>query len=305
MLSDHSVTPTSRSTVGPSRVNTGMSAGASRRRREKESRTLNYEKAQEFEIWQVARAATAAPFYFEPLKVEKNGASGHIRFTDGGFSHTNNPTRRGQLEIEDIHGSDSIGIVVSVGTARKTRENKSSPWLQFFNMAQRKMKDWVHEMTDPEVVHEDMQHERDKQDFLYYRLNDEEGLDVELDSWEPKQSLFTKDAGSETIETMRNAFAHWAIKAETQHQLRECAETLVECRRKRMRTPKWERFATGARYRCRRHRCQRDLEDFYDRKKFQDHLREHNLPPEQDLEEEADCCKDQWRYQGRSALHAR
>ena len=285
--------------MASSRANTGMSAGTSMKIKEKEPRTLNYEKAQELEIWQVARAATAAPFYFEPLKVEKARASGHVLFTDGGFSHTNNPTRRGQLEIEDFHGPGSIGIVVSVGTARKEKKAKGLPGLHFFNKVPREMRDMAHNMSDPEVVHRDMKRERDKQDFTYYRLNDQQGLDIELDCWEPKQGLFNQSAGSKTIKIIEDAFAHWACEAATMQQLRSCAEVLVECRRQRMNTPKWERFATGARYRCHIQRC--DLEDFFDGEKFEDHLREHGIP-EHKLKEEVAYCKDHWRYQDGSAF---
>ena len=277
------------------RTNTGVSAGPSTRIREKGKRTLNYEKAQEYEIWQVARAATAAPLYFEPLKVEKARETGHILFTDGGFSNTNNPTRRAQLEIEELHGAGSIGIVVSVGTARKKWKDKSSRWLHFFNKIPREMKGMAHELSDPEVVHGDMQREseRDKQQFPYYRLNHPDGLDIDLDCWEPKQSLFNKNAGSKTIETITNAFAHWAGELATIQHLKNCAEILVKCRRKRMNTPKWERFATGARYRCRYERC--DREDIFEGNKFEEHLRKHGLP-EEELKKEMDYCRDHWRY---------
>ncbi len=300
---NHSIMPNPKATKGPSRANTEkskMSVGQTKKQKEKGPRILNYEKAQKFEIWQVARAATAAPWYFEPLKVEKAKTSGHIYFTDGGFSRHNNPTRRGQLEIEELHGPDSVGIVVSVGTARKESVDKGSQWWHFFNKVPREVKGMAQTLSDPEQVHEDMQEEQEKKDFTYFRLNQKNGLNIELDRWEPKQGWFNKSAGSKTINIIDNAFGKWACKIPTIKELEDCAETLVECRRRRMYTPKWERFATGARYRCQRRHC--GHEDF-ECEKFKAHLKEHHIP-EQDLEREMEYCKDRWQYQDSTNLHA-
>ena len=254
-----------------------------------------YEKAQEFEIWQVARAATAAPFYFEPLKIEMARASGHILFRDGGFSLNNNPTREGTREIEDFHGPNSIGIVVSVGTARKKKEATGSWLRRFFTGMKKELEDMAHAITDPEAIHEEMQKAEDEQGFPYYRLNHENGLDIELDQWEPKRKLLRKDAGSKTITAIRNAFGQWASQTENTNQLQGCARQLVECRRKRMTTAKWERYATGARYRCTFQGC--DVEDILDNNRFREHLtRDHEIQIEL-LDQKVALCKEQWRYQ--------
>ena len=296
--------PNTKTTKGPIRAHTAkstMSAGQSTRQREKAQRTLNYDKAQRFEIWQVARAATAAPWYFEPLEVEKARASGHIYFTDGGFSRNNNPTRRGQLEIEELHGPDSIGIVVSVGTARQENVDKSSQWWHFVDKLPREMKGMAHNLSDPEQVHEDMQKEQKKQDFAYFRLNHKDGLNIALDRWEPKQRWLNPPAGSKTIKIIDDEFGKWACDLTTINELKSCAETLVECRRRRMYTPKWERFATGARYGCRRHRCGLNV---FEGEKFKAHLKkEHNIP-ERELENEMEYCKDRWQYQDSTTDHA-
>lgn len=303
MESNHSIMPNSETTEGPSRAFTAkstMSAGQSTKQRGKSPRTLNYEKAQKFEIWQVARAATAAPWYFEPLKVEKARTLGHIYFTDGGFSRNNNPTRRGQLEIEELHGPNSIGVVVSVGTARKENVSKSSQWWHFVDKAPREIKGMAHNLSDPEQVHEEMQEEQDKKDFTYFRLNHKDGLNLELDRWEPKQGWFNQPAGSKTISVIDNAFGQWASNVATIKDLKDCAETLVECRRRRMYTPKWERFATGARYRCRRHHCGFEV---FEGEKFKAHLQDHDISG-QELKSEMENCKDRWQYQDSISLHA-
>ena len=285
----------------PSRANTGISTDLEKRARVKRKAGLievNYEKAQEFEIWQVARAATAAPFYFEPLKIEKSRTKGHIVFTDGGFSHTNNPTREGKREIEDLHGDTAIGIVVSVGTARKKKENKVN---SFFSTIPKSTREFAATATDPERIHDDMEREHKMyNEFPYYRLNHPGGLQTELDEWEPKQNLFSKDGGSQTIATITSAFAMWAMQPDNIQQLKDCASALVACRRKRMSTAKWERYATGARFECRYRGCH--LEDFFDRKQFRDHLsRDHNLWEVKELEDEERHCRKHWRYQAAGA----
>ena len=272
-----------------------LNSTRTRRRTTGRSPRVNYEKAQEFEIWQVARAATAAPFFFEPLKIEKARTSGHILFTDGGFGQSNNPTREGTREIEDFHGPNSIGIVVSVGTARKKKEATGSWLRRFLTAIVKDFKDMAHDVSDPETTHEDLELAADRMGFPYYRLNQKDGLDIELDRWEPKRNGLGKDAGSRTITTIRNHFGQWASQTERITQLQDCARQLVECRRQRMTTAKWERYATGVRYRCRLQGC--EIEDILDSNRFREHLsRDHRVQREK-LDQEVACCKDQWRYQ--------
>ena len=280
--------PTRRTTTASNLANTDVSTDPSATTKKEVSSKLNYGKAQEFEIWQVARAATAAPFFFEPLKVEKARTSGHILFTDGGFSQSNNPTRQAIREIEGLHGPSSIGTVVSVGTARGKKEDNRFRIVRF-------LKSMAFDLSDPEIIHDDIR-EQATQKFSYYRLNHPEGLDIELDRWEPK-GPFRKDAGSETITKIDNAFAHWAKQNDTIKHLKSCAEMLVKCRWNRMNTPRWERYATGARYRCRFQGC--DLEDFFDGEKFKDHLRDHGRPAHI-LDKEVEHCKNYWKYQAPS-----
>ena len=281
--------PTRRTTTASSLVNTDvLSTDPSATTKKEVSTILNYGKAQEFEIWQVARAATAAPLFFEPLKVEKARTSGHILFTDGGFGQSNNPTRQAIREIEGLHGPGSIATVVSVGTARGKKEDNRFRMVRF-------LKSMASDLSDPEIIHDDIR-EQAPQKFLYYRLNHKEGLDIELDRWEPR-GPFSKDAGSETITKIVTAFEHWACQGSTIKYLKSCARMLVECRWNRMNTPKWERYAIGARYRCRVQGC--DLEDFFDGDKFKDHLRGYGRP-EYSLDREVDYCKYYWKYQAPS-----
>ncbi|MCJ1473730.1 hypothetical protein MMC13_002381 [Lambiella insularis] len=172
-----------------SRANTGMSGGFLIE--EPESRPQdskrNYGKAQKLEIWEVARAATAALFYFEPLRLAVPGPSKHIFLTDAGIKYTNNPTKVGTREIEDMHGKSAIGIVVSVGTARHDERPKPKGLVPAID----KIKATIGEGADPKIVHNDVLYESQNQ-YQYYRLDDPKGLKMELDEWKPKRTPFKR-----------------------------------------------------------------------------------------------------------------
>jgi hypothetical protein len=254
----------------------------------KAERTINYESAQSFPIWKVARAATAAPAYFEPLRIETPGSTAHSVFKDAGLSPTINPTQEGTLEIKDLYGESSIGVVVSVGTAK--RMELWGPGIK------RPIKNLASIAADPEMNHINVNKESAREGFPYYRLNDPGTLNIELDEWEPKQRpLGRKIPGSKTLKRMTDAFNNWASKPETAEQFERCAIELV--RRRQARTKdcaKWERYAIGAQFRCRHKECER--EDFDNRGEFYHHLsKDHNMPQDE-LDEETRRCMRRWEY---------
>lgn len=296
---DHSRGPTPRTTMRSDRTNTGVSTNtnATQRRRQRKKSLIypNYEKAQQLEVWQVARAATAAKFYFEPLKIENARVGGFAEFTDGGFGQANNPTRTGKQEIEDLHGSTSIGVVVSIGTARKFK--KDAKKATFFSTIPASAREFADTATDPEIIHNEMQRDHDRyKEFPYYRLNYPGGLQTELDEWEPKRKMYNKkDGGSTTISDMDSAFNEWAAEPDNMQQLQECAAALVARRRGRMYTSKWERYATGSHFECRVKGC--DPGDFFDRQQFENHLSENHYFEGDELKDEMSRCRIHWRYQ--------
>ena len=256
-------------------------------------RNINYGPAQDFEIWEVARAATAAPFYFDPLKINIRGSSEHMILTDAGFDH-DNPTKEGTNEIEWMYGTESIGIVVSVGTARRDEGNLKSGLMKF----KPKVKDLAQKATDTERVHLEMDTNSSRDNFLYYRLNDPDGLKMELDEWEPKPSRFNDKSGSKTRETIEIAFTKWA--GNNNPYLQTCAKDLVRCRRARsVNRAKWERYATGAEFRCRVNGC--PSENFDNCELFQEHLTRNHGVGKKDHKQEVAQCRRDWRYQSAPA----
>ena len=251
-------------------------------------REPNFEKAQDFEIWEVARAATAAPFYFDPLKIDIPGPENYMSLTDAAFGPYNNPTKVGINEMKSINSP--IGIVVSVGTARKDEGNLKRGLFAFRGKAV----DLARKATNTETVHSDMDEEsREGNGFQYFRLNDHEGLDMKLDEWEPKpRRFYDKDSGSKTLKKIRDTFNSCVIRGEIDFQ--GCAKALVGCRRARLAKPTvWERYATGAEYTCLQG-CQR--ENFDDREQFEQHLQTvHDMKP-QDLKAEVKESRRDWVY---------
>ena len=69
---------------------------------------------------EVARATSAAPTYFEPIRL-KVGSLGNRAFIDGGV-HSNNPAMCAYVEARKIHPEENDFLVVSLGTGEPTRE---------------------------------------------------------------------------------------------------------------------------------------------------------------------------------------
>ena len=257
-------------------------------------RNTNYGSAPKLEIWQVARACTAAQFYFDPLIV-KNGDLDTL-FTDGGFGPRTNPTQEGIDDIYEQFSQDSgdvLSVVVSVGTAKKDKTPKNS--LKSDALA------LIDVSSNPDTIHHAIENQPDKS-FSYFRLDDREdengGLDMEFDDWSPRtQRKYRKaEPGSKTLEYIDIAWRKWASETQNINKLRACAKSLVKLRRIRARDEdRWERFATCAEFRCRQRGCPSN-DVIYSRKAFRDHVEhehEHNLDA---MDDEIEACRTEWRY---------
>ncbi|MCJ1398485.1 hypothetical protein MMC11_001685 [Xylographa trunciseda] len=289
--------PRRGTTMTTNRSNTDRSGGAVSElpERTKLSKSINYENAQEFEIWEVARAATAAPFYFEQLKIERPASRKHMLFTDGGFDYTNNPTKEGIREIREAYGIQATGAVISIGTARRDEPSRRKGLFPIIS----RVKGIVNKATDPEGVHRDVQRdsEREGAEFWYRRLNDAGALKIDLDEWKPKNHRFSRSgaalAGSETIDTITNSFNKW-YREHGVGLLQGCAEELVARRVARTENAeKWEQYATNAQYKCHYVGCEAK---FISQSGFRDHLVHTHNVPQDTLDAEVRECRKQWHY---------
>jgi patatin-like phospholipase/acyl hydrolase len=73
----------------------------------------------DFPMKQAARATSAAPTYFEPLKIDTGGAKGYYALVDGGL-YANNPAMCATVEGQLLFPGEDL-LVVSLGTGALTR----------------------------------------------------------------------------------------------------------------------------------------------------------------------------------------
>jgi len=194
-------------------------------------------------IWQVARAATAAPFYFDPIEIQNR------KFGDGGFG-TNNPVRELYFEARYMHGNDprAVTLVVSIGTGQAKKDELSgglfAKYIGYFKAVRQLA-------TDSEREHRVMHIIRDSLSEMhcnleYFRLNvpRADGLgDMKLDEWKGKE-------GRRTLDKIRCVTLNYCRKTDMQQELEKIARLLVDQRRARCHDDIWGLYATGMRYRC-------------------------------------------------------
>lgn len=213
-----------------------------------------FRSAETMPIWKIARAATAAPMYFKELKLVVPGDGGDSKsyFTDGGFGITNNPTLSAFDEMVSLYSRKNIGAIVSIGTARAHNESRR----HFLG----RVKTFASVATDPQTVADIMSNKNLEN---YWRFNDIDGMDVELDEWKPNGMFTKRTPGIETLNKIRDAFNKWFAKSlENSRPLEDCARHLVTRRRARTAdTSRWQQFAIGAhQYSCGNPECEGDFE---------------------------------------------
>ena len=133
--------------------------------------------AHDIPIWWVARATSAAPSYFKPMKIHK------LAYLDGGFG-ANNPCEEIFEEVRKMnnHADTCASIIVSVGTGIDTGWSRlknlgPSRFINFLNVARK----WASESQE---VHIRMLNRKKGAPFEYHRLNVPDGIgSLKLDEW--------------------------------------------------------------------------------------------------------------------------
>jgi hypothetical protein len=262
-------------------------------------------EASPYDIWEIARATSAAPFYFDPMSLScdaalakqntntkqskgQNRPKSHNTFIDAGFSPVNNPAEEAYHEVTT--SNQPIGTFVSVGTARRMPYRSGRGFGT-------KVKGGLDALGDTEDVHSRINKEASSVDkgFSYFRFNQPNALsDVDLDEWIPGSS------GRKTLEKMDTAFNAWAMQPDIQAEFQKCALELV--RRRRLRTAdasRWERFALGSFFVCPRDDCtDAGNTKWLGRAEFVAHLmaaHDEDSDPAH-IKAIADDCKTDWAY---------
>ena len=235
-----------------------------------------------FAIWQVAQAASAAPPYFKSMHMFE------ARYSDAAINlNLNNPSwevvREVNLLAKENH--DAIDLLLSIGGGN-AKGNNSRLGFGTGSLEQ--------ELTDiSDLVQDKVMSESKIRGFDYFRFDVKEGLRaVRMKEWRPKPD------GNITLEKIEAATRGYLEQNNVASSIQQCAEYLVNKRMQRAQTMRWERFATGVHYRCPlTDDCPTPKAKFSTRNDLMDHLRiKHNqAPPDADHHEHIQKLLDQGR----------
>ena len=289
-----------------SRTNTGFSTVVVHPSEARgDNRVINYSAASKQEIWRVARAASAPPLFFEPIKLQID--NGEFLHEDGGLASTNNPTREAVMDVKEKGGWASIGSVISIGTSRRATADGPG--------AVKTSKRIIDRGADPEMVHQIVEDLSNREDspFKYWRFNAGPKSNATLanifDEWLPRSDTTEFSAGEKTVKDIEDSFNRWLRSERNRDALGNCAQYLVNIRRKRAKqnASRWERFATCHTFACKRLGCPSNTRDdpFYDRDRFEKHLvTAHRMRRDSpDFKHEVRSCETLWRYKTASVEH--
>ncbi|EXM15503.1 hypothetical protein FoTM2_016595 [Fusarium oxysporum f. sp. vasinfectum] len=233
-------------------------------------------------IWEVARATTAAPRYFESIKIRGR------KFLDGGMV-ANNPALIAIREIHNLHGLVPA-LFVSIGTGLKISADAQNNGLangangdirtlrraatrddlrrkQFLKKYIEIGKHWKNWMVDCEGMNGTngwRGHCRaiGLTEHLY-RLNVEGDLHtIPLDDWRPSNT------GEDTLKFIEAQTERYLAEPRVKDYITSIARKAVEIRRQRAATEQWERFAVDVIYRC----SDCDTKKYDTRAKLREHL---------------------------------
>lgn len=235
-------------------------------------------------IWQVARATTAAPTYFDPIPIQNN------TFGDGGLG-SNNPVQEIFWEVATMHGNDGsvINLIVSIGTGQadpvKLHSSGAKKPLSYLNATKALA-------TESEQKHAGMEalianiESLEAVHYQRFNLPREKGLkNMKLDEWKEKDKRRPTKNGfkrrpQSTLEKIARLTKEYCEDEDVKQEIQEVARRLVAHRRDRCRDQKkWELWATGIRYRCTVKRCDKSQK----LRPSKDDLRRHieTIHPEQ------------------------
>lgn len=224
------------------------------------------EGADRLRIWEVARATSAAPFYFDMLRAVIDDAE--VAFKDGGIRE-NNPSGAALSEFHSLYeplGFKEPAVMLSVGTGRPDMSQDGfaptlpgilgrMPGLSKFLEKRAVIQNLLIKYTDGEKQHLHMREYAHGEHLWYKRLNVSDGLeDLMLDEW--KSGTWNgqnKVPGGATLSRMEDATAKYLERdfdpsidsyAPPSRMLRQMAEKLVRQRRAREQLGglRWDTF---------------------------------------------------------------
>jgi predicted acylesterase/phospholipase RssA len=141
------------------------------------------------EIWEAARATSAAPTFFKRIEID-DGSGGKEEFVDGGMG-CNNPVNQVLAEARDVFGNDRmVGCLVSIGTGHPGTIGLARPD-SFQKFLPTKLIDVLKKIaTDCEKTANELSTRFQDYESFYYRFNVEHGAEgISLEEWEKMGEL--------------------------------------------------------------------------------------------------------------------
>lgn len=180
------------------------------------------------QIWQVARATSAAPGFFPLAKVDGR------EFLDGGFG-TNNPSHEASMELSTMHPTNYT-CLVSIGSGKRQVVSRFKSDLLGHRFSY--IKAAVKLATDTENIHENMRDLAARSEkFSYFRF-DVPGLEtILMDEWKvKKRPQLPSSKSMHTIAFIEEKTEEYLGQTDTRDSIRECAQMIAESHR-RLRKP--------------------------------------------------------------------
>jgi hypothetical protein len=219
---------------------------------------LNPGEACRESIWRCARATSAAPFIFAPIRF--NGR----KFLDGGMG-ANNPAMIALKEVAHMHPYNPA-VLVSIGTGEKPDRREQNPRRreqvrELRRMDRQSRKQGLKKvfeitsmgknmLTDVTGTAGDVAFVTREMHVRAYRFNVPNDArppvlgSIPLDEWLPTAS------GEDTLNKIRQATEGYLRTPAIAEKLDQFADILVSARRNRAKTERWEKFATNVQYHC-------------------------------------------------------
>ena len=223
---------------------------------------LNPGPAHSVPIWKIARATSAAPKYFSPISFNDR------TFIDGGIV-ANNPAKVVLNEVGQMHNHPP-DMLVSIGTGTspvdarpKKKVSIIESWVNMINLV-------VDLATQSEATAEDVEETCSNSKVKYFRWTVPKDIgSIKLDEWSPC------DGGENTKGKIFEATVDYLSDKSVHAKLLKCARNLVQARRERTITERWEGFARRIVYYCPEPACHSSKvsQTFFTR----DELREHGI----------------------------
>ena len=233
-------------------------------------------RSDDHEIWQVARATSAVPFYFDPMRLEEEGEM--LTYTSGSF-HTKNPSEEAYRSVKQANHNvpHTVKVFVSIGTG-ESLESEFTPGIP--NKVVKFARLSASLQASSYKIYEQTVRLATENYAEYFRLNVQPGLSIRA------FDVSMRKKGDETLELIRTKAAEYLRLPDVKSDITKIAKQLVDIRRQRSTwepdLDRWERFCHGVEYACPVSTCKDDASKYKTRRSLRDHLKAtHSIEPDE------------------------